>query len=231
MAGAASSCADLSEIEGTIVVVEEIGRISLEAAQIVHDYAKPSIRGKASIAGTPLNLPLLLAFQSITQITARTVKHPLSDISSRIARCQKRCIELTEILDRRVHFDTNARVKGIQDVQMGSPSCQFLLLATGFIFHFTQREKSAYGWMPLTPLPTTTRHARNISQRQDLGSSTDLHSRDGRSTQILCSGFMVVVSDSHHKNCSQLKEGMYSWFGKDYPVVRIYNTLSHRGQL
>ncbi|KZP29069.1 hypothetical protein FIBSPDRAFT_927164 [Athelia psychrophila] len=69
-----------------------------EAARIVHDYAGPSIRGKASIA-------------------ARTAKHQLSDMPSRIAKCQKRCSDLTEILRGRVQLDTNTRVKGIQDAQ------------------------------------------------------------------------------------------------------------------
>ena len=51
MAGAASSCPDLKKIEGTTDVAEEIGKASLEAAILVHDYISPSIRGHASFLG------------------------------------------------------------------------------------------------------------------------------------------------------------------------------------
>ena len=51
MAGAASSCPDLKKIEGTTDVAEEIGKASLEAAILVHDYISPSIRGQASFLG------------------------------------------------------------------------------------------------------------------------------------------------------------------------------------
>ncbi|KZP29076.1 hypothetical protein FIBSPDRAFT_991990 [Athelia psychrophila] len=50
-------------------------------------------------------------------MAARTAKHQLSDMPSRITKCQKRCSDLTEILRGRVQLDTNTRVKGIQDAQ------------------------------------------------------------------------------------------------------------------
>lgn len=127
MAGAASSLPNLPEIGGTTDVIEEIGRTSLEAARIVHEYAGPSIRGKASMSGSPFTLPGRSTFSLIFFTPVRMAKHSLSDMPSRIYKCQMRCIELTEILDRRVHMDTNARVKGIQGHQIGSlwvqPSC------------------------------------------------------------------------------------------------------------
>lgn len=49
--GVASACPNLAEVGGTIDVIEEIGRVSLEAARIVHDYVRPSVKGKASITG------------------------------------------------------------------------------------------------------------------------------------------------------------------------------------
>ncbi|KZP29022.1 hypothetical protein FIBSPDRAFT_223665 [Athelia psychrophila] len=109
MAGVASACQTLLKIGGTIDVIEEIGRCSLEAARIVHDYAAPSIRGKASIA-------------------ARTAKHQLSDMPSRIAKCQKQCLELTEILHGRVQLDTNIRVQGLQDAQKGAFASAFSVI-------------------------------------------------------------------------------------------------------
>ncbi|KAF7983630.1 hypothetical protein HWV62_20564 [Athelia sp. TMB] len=95
MAGAAGSCPDLKKIEGTTDVAEEIGKASLEVAIVVHDYVKPSIWGQASFF-------------------ARTAKHSLSDMSSRIAKSQKRCKGLTEKLDRRVAIETNATMKNVQ---------------------------------------------------------------------------------------------------------------------
>ncbi|KAF7974088.1 hypothetical protein HWV62_13393 [Athelia sp. TMB] len=96
MAGAASSCPDLKKIEGTTDVAEEIGKASLEAAILVHDYVSPSIRGQASFF-------------------ARTAKHSLSAMSSRIAKSQKRCQALTDKLDRRVAIDMNGRMKDVQN--------------------------------------------------------------------------------------------------------------------
>ena len=61
MAGAASSVPDLGKIEGTTDVIEEIGRTSLEAAKLVHDYFLPSIGGKASLIGSCFNSAILLS--------------------------------------------------------------------------------------------------------------------------------------------------------------------------
>ena len=51
MAGVASAYTEPREIPGTVNVVEEIGKASLEAAMLVHDYVDPSIGGKASFLG------------------------------------------------------------------------------------------------------------------------------------------------------------------------------------
>ena len=52
MAGAASSYKEPREIVGTINVIEEIGKASLEAAVLVHDFVDPSIGGKALFVGS-----------------------------------------------------------------------------------------------------------------------------------------------------------------------------------
>lgn len=52
MAGAASVWEEPREIPGTINVMDEIGKASLEAAMLVHDYVDPSFRGKANFLGT-----------------------------------------------------------------------------------------------------------------------------------------------------------------------------------
>ena len=51
MAGAASLQANLPEIDGMVNVIEEIGRATVDAALIIHEYASPSIKGRASIVG------------------------------------------------------------------------------------------------------------------------------------------------------------------------------------
>ncbi|KZP13278.1 hypothetical protein FIBSPDRAFT_136771 [Athelia psychrophila] len=98
MAGAASSWPNITTIEGTTDVIEEIGRIALDAAVLFYEYCDSSIRGKDSIA-------------------ARIAKHSISNISSRVAECRKRCADLTVKLDRRVLNGISARLKGIQDAQ------------------------------------------------------------------------------------------------------------------
>ncbi|KZP14714.1 TPR-like protein [Athelia psychrophila] len=98
MAGVAGACPNLPEVGGTIDVIEEIGRTTLEAALLIHEYAGPSVRGK-------------------TSIFARTAKHSWTDMSSRVAQCQKQCKDLIAMFDRRLHLDTNLRVKGLQDTQ------------------------------------------------------------------------------------------------------------------
>lgn len=52
MAGAASSWPNITTIEGTTDVIEEIGRIALDAAVLFYEYCDSSIRGEDSIAGT-----------------------------------------------------------------------------------------------------------------------------------------------------------------------------------
>ncbi|KAF7975428.1 hypothetical protein HWV62_9551 [Athelia sp. TMB] len=86
MIGAASSVPDLENIEGTTNVIDEIGRTSLEAAKLVHDYFLPSIGRKPSFI-------------------ARVAKHAPSSMSFRIAQCQQQCTELIQKLDRRVAMD------------------------------------------------------------------------------------------------------------------------------
>ncbi|KAF7976885.1 hypothetical protein HWV62_5427 [Athelia sp. TMB] len=49
MVGAASTCPNLLEIEGTSNVIDEIGRTSLDTALLIHEYTDPSVKGKASI--------------------------------------------------------------------------------------------------------------------------------------------------------------------------------------
>lgn len=51
MAGMASAYPDLRKIEGTTDVIEEIGKASLDAAKLVHEYLAPSIRGNAKFVG------------------------------------------------------------------------------------------------------------------------------------------------------------------------------------
>ncbi|KZP14717.1 hypothetical protein FIBSPDRAFT_935616 [Athelia psychrophila] len=98
VAGVASTCSNLPEIGGTINVLEDIGRTALEAALLIHEYASPSIGGKPSIF-------------------ARTAKHSPTNMSSRIAQCQKQFDDLIAIFDRRIQLDTNSRVKALQDGQ------------------------------------------------------------------------------------------------------------------
>ncbi|KAF7972864.1 hypothetical protein HWV62_16906 [Athelia sp. TMB] len=86
MVGAASSVPDLENIEGTTNVIDEIGRTSLEAAKLVHDYFLPSIGKKPSFI-------------------ARVAKHAPSSMSFRITQCQQQCTELIQKLDRRVAMD------------------------------------------------------------------------------------------------------------------------------
>lgn len=51
MAGAASLQANLPEIAGMLDVIDEIGRATLDAALIIHEYVSPAMKGKASIIG------------------------------------------------------------------------------------------------------------------------------------------------------------------------------------
>ncbi|KAF7965800.1 hypothetical protein HWV62_41763 [Athelia sp. TMB] len=96
MAGAASECPDLLVIDGTVDVIEEIGRTSLDIALLIHRYANPSIKGKSSIF-------------------ARTAKYAFSDMSSQIANCKGRCADLTTKLSLRLQIETNYVVKNVQD--------------------------------------------------------------------------------------------------------------------
>ncbi|KZP07514.1 TPR-like protein [Athelia psychrophila] len=98
VAGVASTCSNLPEIGGTINVLEDIGRAALEAALLIHEYAGPSVGAKPSIF-------------------ARTAKHSPTNMSSRIAQCQKQFDDLIAILDRRLQLDTNSRIRAIQDAQ------------------------------------------------------------------------------------------------------------------
>ena len=129
MAGAASSFTDLPEIDGTVDVIQEIGRASLDAALIIREYTNFTIKGKGSLVGlyrfSHLTSPLSRLFCEL----ARAVKNSVSDISSRMEECQKRCADLTVKLDRRIQIDTNrkvvdtnARVKGVQDDQKSGSS-------------------------------------------------------------------------------------------------------------
>ena len=124
MAGAASLFTDLPEIDGTIDVIQEIGRASLAAALIIHEYTDSTIRGKGSLAGPYRFWHLTSTFSCLSGVLARAVKNSVSNISSRMEECRKRCADLTVKLDRRIQIDTNAkvvdtnaRVKGIQDDQ------------------------------------------------------------------------------------------------------------------
>ncbi|KZP14751.1 TPR-like protein [Athelia psychrophila] len=96
VAGVASTCSNLPEIGGTINVLENIGRTALEAALLIHEYSGPSVGGKPSIF-------------------ARTAKYSPTNMSSRITQCQKQFDDLIAILDRRLHLDTNSRVKNIEN--------------------------------------------------------------------------------------------------------------------
>ncbi|KAF7976798.1 hypothetical protein HWV62_5652 [Athelia sp. TMB] len=96
MAGAASQCPDLLVIEGTVDVIEEIGRTSLDIALLIHRYASPSIEGKSSIF-------------------ARTAKYAFTDMSSQITSCKGRCAELTTKLSLRLQIETNDVVRSVLD--------------------------------------------------------------------------------------------------------------------
>ncbi|KZP14694.1 TPR-like protein, partial [Athelia psychrophila] len=98
MAGVAGACPNLPEVGGTIDVIEEIGRTTLEAALLIHEYAGPSVRGKTSIFGVSISSTSFI-------------------VLTRVAQCQKQCKDLIAMFDRRLHLDTNLRVKGLQDTQ------------------------------------------------------------------------------------------------------------------
>lgn len=52
MAGLASAWEEPREIPGTVNVIEDIAKATLEAATLVHDYVHPSIQGKGKFLGT-----------------------------------------------------------------------------------------------------------------------------------------------------------------------------------
>jgi len=90
MLGVAKELPDLLVISSTTNVIEGIGRASLEAASLIHEYTKTSFAGRA------LNTQLL------------------DGMKSRIEECRKSCADLAQKLDRRVNIDANLQVKKIQ---------------------------------------------------------------------------------------------------------------------
>ncbi|KAF7966839.1 hypothetical protein HWV62_36913 [Athelia sp. TMB] len=128
MAGAASSYEEPREISGTINVIEEIGKVSLEAAVLVHDFVDPSIGGKSLFI-------------------ARIAKHALSDMPSRITQCQKRCKELTESLKLRVALDTNAIMKDVHQNDKSQHSLLFVLLLVLSLVMGLILEGKIHEWM------------------------------------------------------------------------------------
>ncbi|KAF7969697.1 hypothetical protein HWV62_26146 [Athelia sp. TMB] len=76
MAGVASVYTEPREISGTVNVVEEIGKASLEAAILVHDYVDPAIGGKASFLESAIHAWLQAPDTSPSYNAARK-KHQL----------------------------------------------------------------------------------------------------------------------------------------------------------
>lgn len=111
MVGVANECSDLLAIEGTTNVIEDIGRMALQAASLIHEYVKPSLIGE-------LVLRFLrdVRLDKVCVFEGRMVKFQLSDdMKSRIDQCQKSCDALTKKFDRRVGMGVNKQV-----VKLGS---------------------------------------------------------------------------------------------------------------
>lgn len=53
---------DLRKVEGTTDVIEEIGKASINAARLVHDYLAPSIWGNVKFAGQSCGLFLVRSY-------------------------------------------------------------------------------------------------------------------------------------------------------------------------
>ncbi|KAF9471988.1 hypothetical protein BDN70DRAFT_516117 [Pholiota conissans] len=89
--GVAKELPSLAIIEGTDNVIEEIGRTSLNATSLIHEYASQNF-------------------------TRRALNSQLSeDMKSRLDRCQKACTDLKEKLDRRVNINTNLTILNIRE--------------------------------------------------------------------------------------------------------------------
>lgn len=194
MAGAAAARPNLGEIRGTVNIIEEIGRTSLDAALLIHRYADPSIRGKPSVLGLCFSWHLHLLLSCVAfYAPARSAKLSASDISSQVEECRKRCAALIAMLHGRVQLDTNARVRGIQDAQKG------LLLRLAYTFHsyrslHLQKIRLMDGCVHRIAHPTIMPHGRSVKQRLGLGLLTDPSSRNGKRSRAASYGSMVVVS-------------------------------------
>ncbi|KAF7978596.1 hypothetical protein HWV62_45320 [Athelia sp. TMB] len=169
MAGAASACPDLKKIEGTSDVAEELGKASLEAAIIVHDYANPSVRGHA-------------------KFLARIFAHQSSDISSRIADSQTRCEGLTKKLMHRVAIEAYVVMKDVQHSDKKSAIHAWMKSPDTSPNYNAARRKHQSGtgsWFFNDP--------QFSEWREQPGSTMWLHGGPGCGKTILCSSVIANV--------------------------------------
>ena len=125
MLGAANAFPGLPELASTTNVIKEIGRLSLQIASLIHEYAKAPYLGKFSaITGWSK-----LTASWWSRISGRVLRNQLSnDMKTRIEGCCKACADLMQKFDRRVEMDTNRQVKGIKDDQLGTMDLSLLII-------------------------------------------------------------------------------------------------------
>jgi hypothetical protein len=113
--GIAKEKPDLLLVKGTDNVIEEIGRMSLKVASLIHEYTRVPFPGKWVTLWNNL-----IIFNGGC-LVVRAAKFQLSDdMKSRIAQCQKVFDDLKQKFDRRVNMDSNLQLKVIKDDQLGN---------------------------------------------------------------------------------------------------------------
>ncbi|KAF7980707.1 hypothetical protein HWV62_37169 [Athelia sp. TMB] len=197
MAGAASTLVTVPEIPGTTDVIQDIGRASLDAALVIHEYTNSTIAGKTSIVG-------------------RAAKNAVSDISSRIAECQTRCVDLTSKLDRRVIFDIHTRVKGIQDDQK-KERIKAWMKAPDTSLNFNAAQNAHQGdtgsWFTSCPEFVTWK---------EQGSILWLHGGPGSGKTILCS---LAIKDVKGVCAGAVSYAYFFFDGRDSSELNRHESL------
>ena len=112
---AANECSDIPVIKGTEDVIDAIGRVSLEIASFIDEYARLRLPGE----------PIVQYFASLssspTFCQVRTVRDALSgDMKTRLESFQARCQNLMAKLGNHLNIDANKIVRQLKDGNLGA---------------------------------------------------------------------------------------------------------------